>query len=182
MAAGRLLSTREVARLLGLPESTVRWYGRQFHDFLPILRDARGVWWNPEALPIIRTIRESFAAGLAREDVAHVLASGLPHTPPSPQAERARKTVIADVAARAQALEALQADVAQLRKGVENLAQALTWQTEQWKRQEVLLQTLVQTVQRLEDRLTPPGPSPEDHSQPPRPKARWGTSWRHPRG
>lgn len=63
MNKGRLIPTREVARLLELPESTVRWYGRQFHDFLPILRDARDVWWKPEALPIIRTIRESFAAG-----------------------------------------------------------------------------------------------------------------------
>lgn len=70
MPSRRLLPTCEVARITGIPESTVRWYQRQFAGFLPATRDARGVWWEPEALALIR---RNFAAGLSREDVAHVL-------------------------------------------------------------------------------------------------------------
>lgn len=114
VASRHLLSTRKVARITGIPESTVRWYQRQFAGFLPVTRDARGVWWEPEALALIRTIRENFAAGLAREDVAHVLASSAVHE--DRQDARARRTVVQAVVDRAQAMEALQADVAQIRR------------------------------------------------------------------
>lgn len=119
MAPGKLLSTREVARITDLPESTVRWYQRQFDGFLPVLRDGRGVWWPPEALPILRTIRESFGAGLAREDVGHVLASVRPE--PTPAETRPRKIVVQSVVDRARALEALQEDVAQIRNDMHAL-------------------------------------------------------------
>ena len=119
MASRHLLSTRKVARITGIPESTVRWYQRQFAGFLPVTRDARGVWWEPEALALIRTIRENFAAGLAREDVAHVLASSAAHE--DRQDARARRTVVQAVVDRAQAMEALQADVAQIRREMQTL-------------------------------------------------------------
>lgn len=119
MASRHLLPTREVARITGVPESTVRWYQRQFAGFLPVTRDARGVWWEPEALALIRTIRENFAAGLAREDVAHVLASSAAHE--DRQDSQARRTVVQAVVDRAQAMEALQVDVAQIRRDVQGL-------------------------------------------------------------
>ncbi len=168
MTSRRLLATREVARLLELPESTVRWYERQFRAFLPVERTGRGVGWHADALPILRTIRESFTAGLAREDVAQILASGLPKTAPSPQTEQARKTVIGAVSARAQALEAIQADLAQMKQDLRHsdLNPFLIRQTEQLTRIEDRLNTLLQALQQLEGRLarleqqippTPPG-------------------------
>lgn len=119
MASRHLLPTREVARITGVPESTVRWYQRQFAGFLPVTRDARGVWWDPEALALIRTIRENFAAGLAREDVAHVLASSAAHE--NRQDTQARRMVVQAVVDRAHAMEALQADVAQIQRDVQTL-------------------------------------------------------------
>ena len=141
MAAGKLLSTREVARITDLPESTVRWYQRQFDGFLPVTRDGRGVWWPPEALPILRTIRESFAAGLAREDVGHVLASVRPE--PTPAETRARKMVVQSVVDRARALEALREDVAQIRQEVHALPHP-----------EATLTAIVERLARMESSMT----------------------------
>ena len=155
MPRSRLLPTREVARLLELPESTVRWYERQFRGFLPVERTGRGVGWHAEALPILRTIRESFAAGLTREDVAQLLTSGLPKTDPSPATEQTRKTVVAAVMARSQALETIQADLAQLKQDIHHtdLEPFLIRQTEQLTRIERSLNTLPQALQRLEGRI-----------------------------
>ena len=141
MAAGKLLSTREVARITDLPESTVRWYQRQFAGFLPVTRDGRGVWWAPEALPILRTIRESFAAGLAREDVGHVLASVRPE--PTPAETRARQIVVQSVVNRARALEALQEDVAQIRKDMRALPKP-----------EATLNAIIERLARMENSMT----------------------------
>lgn len=141
MAPGKLLSTREVARITSLPESTVRWYYRQFEGFLPVIRDGRGVWWPPEALPILRTIRESFAAGLAREDVGHVLASVRPD--PTPAETRARKIVVQSVVDRARALEALREDVAQIRKDMRALPKP-----------EATLTAIIERLARMESSMT----------------------------
>ena len=141
MASGKLLSTREVARITDLPESTVRWYQRQFAGFLPVIRDGRGVWWPPETLPILRTIRESFAAGLAREDVGHVLASVRPE--PTPAETRARKIVVQSVVNRARALEALQEDVAQIRKDMRALPKP-----------EATLTAIIERLARMESSMT----------------------------
>ncbi len=141
MASGKLLSTREVARITDLPESTVRWYQRQFAGFLPVTRDGRGVWWPPEALPILRTIRESFAAGLAREDVGHVLASV--RSEPTPAETRARQIVVQSVVNRARALEALQEDVAQIRKDMRALPKP-----------EATLTAIIERLARMENSMT----------------------------
>ncbi len=141
MASRHLLPTREVARITGVPESTVRWYQRQFAGFLPVTRDARGVWWEPQALALIRTIRENFAAGLAREDVAHVLASSAAHE--DRQDSQARRTVVQAVVDRAQAMEALQVDVAQIRRDIQVLRSS-----------RIVLTTLEDRLGRVENALT----------------------------
>lgn len=173
MASRRLLATREVARLLELPESTVRWYERQFRGFLPVERTGRGVGWHAAALPILRTIRASFATGLSREDVAHILASGPPPSEPSSATDRARQTVLAAVTARAHALEAMQADLAQIQRQLPqaDLGPFFIRQSEQLTRIEDRLNTLFHTLQQLDGRLArlePRIPSTPPDSEPSR--------------
>ncbi|MDO9081721.1 MAG: MerR family transcriptional regulator [Humidesulfovibrio sp.] len=55
---------RDLARLLGVSETTVKSYRSKFPCFLPVAREGKPVRLHPEALAVCRSIRDLFADGL----------------------------------------------------------------------------------------------------------------------
>ncbi len=55
---------RDLARLLGVSETTVKSYRSKFPTFLPVAREGKPVRLHPEALDVCRRIRNHFADGL----------------------------------------------------------------------------------------------------------------------
>lgn len=70
---GPLYTIRDIARELGLPESTVRYYRDAFAAHLPTVGTGRRRRYPPDALDILRTVARGFAEGRRREQIAHEL-------------------------------------------------------------------------------------------------------------
>jgi len=58
------LTHRDLARELGVSETTIKSYRGKFPTFLPVAREGKPVRLHPEALPVCRRIRDLFADGL----------------------------------------------------------------------------------------------------------------------
>jgi DNA-binding transcriptional MerR regulator len=70
MGSEALLTLREIAVRLGIPESTARFYRDSFLDSIPVVGTGRRRRYPAAALKVMRTIAEAFAAGGTRGDVA----------------------------------------------------------------------------------------------------------------
>ena len=66
MPEGRLLTVREIARELGLPESTVRYYRDAFAGYLPAVGTGRRRRYPLEAIPLLRVVADGYAQNRAR--------------------------------------------------------------------------------------------------------------------
>jgi DNA-binding transcriptional MerR regulator len=66
----------ELARELGLPESTTRYYRDVFAPFVPSVGLGRRRRYPEEALATLRFIARAFAEGRTRDEIARVLAEG----------------------------------------------------------------------------------------------------------
>jgi DNA-binding transcriptional MerR regulator len=77
MPEGSLLTIRQLADALGLPESTVRYYRDAFADAIPAVGQGRRRRYPPEALDIFRTIAAGYAGGMDRAAIRATLARGL---------------------------------------------------------------------------------------------------------
>jgi len=73
MPEGRLLTVREIARELGLPESTVRYYRDAFAGYLPAVGTGRRRRYPLEAIPLLRVVAEGYAQNWARTEIEHAL-------------------------------------------------------------------------------------------------------------
>jgi DNA-binding transcriptional MerR regulator len=73
MPDGRLLTMREIARELGLPESTVRYYRDAFAGYLPAVGTGRRRRYPLEAIPLLRVVAEGYAQNRARTEIEHAL-------------------------------------------------------------------------------------------------------------
>jgi DNA-binding transcriptional MerR regulator len=69
-----LFTLRDLARELGLPESTVRFYRDSFAAYLPAVGHGRRRRYPAEALGLLRFIGDSFSQNRRREDIDAVLA------------------------------------------------------------------------------------------------------------
>ncbi len=78
-----LLTLRQLAELLQLPESTVRYYRDAFIDHLPSVGKGRRRRYPPAAIPVLRSIATSYAAGRSR---AEIIAGIHDHTGSQPNA------------------------------------------------------------------------------------------------
>ena len=56
---------RDLAKALGVSETTIKSYRAKFPSFLPVAREGKPVRLHPEALDVCRRIRELFADGLS---------------------------------------------------------------------------------------------------------------------
>jgi DNA-binding transcriptional MerR regulator len=73
MPEGRLLTVRDIARELGLPESTVRYYRDAFAEYLPAVGTGRRRRYPLEAVPLLRVVAEGYAQNRARAEIEQAL-------------------------------------------------------------------------------------------------------------
>ncbi len=69
MADSRLYTIRDVARELGLPESTVRYYRNAFAGYLPSVGTGRRRRYPAEAIPLLRLVAEGYAQNRPRIEI-----------------------------------------------------------------------------------------------------------------
>ena len=88
-----LLTLRQVADDLGLPESTVRYYRDAFLDHIPSVGSGRRRRYPPPAVAVLRSIAEGYAAGRSHRQILHGLDGMAPRQEdvagPAPEAPRA---------------------------------------------------------------------------------------------
>ncbi|HEX9582094.1 MAG TPA: MerR family transcriptional regulator [Gemmatimonadales bacterium] len=70
-----LYTLREVARQLGLPDSTVRYYRDAFAGYLPMLGAGRRRLYLPETVDALRVVARGFAERRSRADIEAALAA-----------------------------------------------------------------------------------------------------------
>jgi len=73
MADSRLYTIRDVARELGLPESTVRYYRNAFAAYLPSVGTGRRRRYPAEAIPLLRLVAEGYAQNRPRIEIEQAL-------------------------------------------------------------------------------------------------------------
>lgn len=73
MADSRLYTIRDVARELGLPESTVRYYRNAFAGYLPSVGTGRRRRYPAEAVPLLRLVAEGYAQNRPRIEIEQAL-------------------------------------------------------------------------------------------------------------
>ena len=73
-----LLTLRQVALELALPESTTRYYRDAFLDHIPFVGMGRRRRYPPSAVAILRSVAEGFASGHSRERIRRSLDGGGP--------------------------------------------------------------------------------------------------------
>ena len=95
-----LLTLRELAAQLDLPESTVRYYRDAFLDFVPSVGTGRRRRYPPQATAVLRHIAAGYALGRARAEIAGGLQQDVPGTtggvavtPAQPAAPRSMEDV-----------------------------------------------------------------------------------------
>jgi len=76
----RLLSVAEIARKLGVPESTVHYWKNRFAQHLPSQGSGRQKRFRPEAVDVFRVIAEMFSLGHSTQDVMETLGKRFPLT------------------------------------------------------------------------------------------------------
>lgn len=81
MADETLLTLKELAAELGLPESTVRYYRDQYIDQIPSVGTGRRRRYPREAVAILRSIAESYATGGNRSTIEHGVPPRVPVAP-----------------------------------------------------------------------------------------------------
>ena len=91
-----LLTLRELAAQLELPESTVRYYRDAFLDFIPSVGTGRRRRYPPQAAAVLRRIAAGYAGGRSRAEIA----GGLQQDAPGAAAGRVAVTAAQPAAPR----------------------------------------------------------------------------------
>lgn len=76
--AENLLTIKEIAKRLDVPESNIRYYRDRFEDFLPSLGEGRKRRYKPEALEVFRFIVQGYKNDLNTEQITHRLITRFP--------------------------------------------------------------------------------------------------------
>jgi DNA-binding transcriptional MerR regulator len=69
MTDEQLLTVRQLAEALNLPESTVRYYRDAFFDYIPSVGTGRRRRYPHEAVAVLRSIADNYAAGRPRHQI-----------------------------------------------------------------------------------------------------------------
>jgi DNA-binding transcriptional MerR regulator len=77
-----LLTLKQVADKLDLPESTVRYYRDAFLDHIPLIGTGRRRRYPPAAVAVLRTLAAGYAAGRSREAILGTLEGVTPRAAP----------------------------------------------------------------------------------------------------
>jgi len=73
-----LLTIKEIAKRLDVPESNIRYYRDRFDDFLPSLGEGRKRRYRAEALEVFRFIVQGYKNDLNTEQITHRLMTRFP--------------------------------------------------------------------------------------------------------
>ena len=76
-----LLTIKEIAQRLNVPESNIRYYRDKFERFLPYVGEGRKRRYKPEALEIFAFIVNEFAQNKSSEEVEKILAQKFSQNP-----------------------------------------------------------------------------------------------------
>jgi len=68
-----LLTIADIANMVGIAESNVRYYRDKFKDFIPYRGEGRNRRYLPETVDIIRTIAEGYGNNLTATHIAETL-------------------------------------------------------------------------------------------------------------
>lgn len=128
----RLLTIAEIARQLGLPESTVRYYRDRFEAFVPSVGEGRTRRYRPEAVEVLRFVADAMRAGVPAEEVEAALRERFAITVEpqqygavtQQQSAAIMRELVADAVADVVA-EAVRRETAALRQELERLRQEL---------------------------------------------------------
>ena len=82
-----LLTLKQVAETLDLPESTVRYYRDAFLDHIPSIGTGRRRRYPTPAIAVLRTVAEGYAAGRSRDAILSTLEGATPRTASGPAQE-----------------------------------------------------------------------------------------------
>lgn len=126
---------RDLARLLGVSETTIKSYRSKFPAFLPVAREGKPVRLHAEALAVCLKIRDRFAEGLSISQVAKALRSEFKEYPQNRRLSISRQStglqacaappdeaLAPQLRALAEAQEAARQRIEQLEAEVRNLA------------------------------------------------------------
>jgi DNA-binding transcriptional MerR regulator len=86
-----LLTLRQVADELGLPESTVRYYRDAFLDHIPSVGTGRRRRYPPPAVAVLRSVARGYAAGRSREQILGTMEGVAPRSAGVDPQEKARR-------------------------------------------------------------------------------------------
>lgn len=110
----RLLSVAEIARRLGVPESTVHYWKNRFAQHLPSVGAGRQKRFRPEAVEVFRVIAEMFSTAHSAQDVMDALGKSFPltaafdhHNEEAAAARGARQTEASGAALAAPGMDAM---------------------------------------------------------------------------
>ncbi len=82
-----LLTLKQIAEELGLPESTVRYYRDAYPDKVPCVGTGRRRRYPRAAVAVLRSIADAYASGRSRREIAEAFGSG--ERPPAGDHRRA---------------------------------------------------------------------------------------------
>lgn len=138
MNASQLLTIAEIAKILGIPESTARFYRNRFEMFIPSVGSGRNKRYRPEAVDVIRYIAEAYKRNEPQWQIEEALSRMVPINAELPE-QTATTTAVAQqqgqwiaaqeqmaafmgqVASALETIAAQKAEIAELRKHIADL-------------------------------------------------------------
>ncbi len=119
--ADDFLTHKDLAKALGVSETTIKSYRRKFPGCLPVVSQGKPLRFDSKAMEVCRAIREGFRAGVAVEDLRGRLAQAYAWCAPRPAsgpgrggesgADSGRDAVLADLASAVRGLASAQQGV-----------------------------------------------------------------------
>ncbi len=77
-----LYSLLAISKELGIAESTLRYYVRNFDEYIPYIGEGRGRKYKPEAIEVLRTIAKMFKNNQSVTNIANQLSLKFPRNIP----------------------------------------------------------------------------------------------------
>ena len=147
MPEGRLLTVRDIARELGLPESTVRYYRDGFAGYLPAVGTGRRRRYPLEAILLLRAVAEGYAQNRSRGEIEHALSELLGRNGATTAPVLGTQAVLAEAPGHEHLLATVLDGERERREVMWQMARELVRLGEAIERQEALLARLVGSVE-----------------------------------
>jgi len=121
LSASQLLTIAEIAKMLGIPESTARFYRDRFEKFIPSVGSGRNKRYRPETADVIRYIAEAYKRNEPQWQIEEALSRMVPINAELPD-QTATTTAIAQQPGQWIATEQMAAFMGQVASALETIA------------------------------------------------------------